>query len=58
MDLMSLITETVDKSIDLLSLVKLMKLELIRIANENTALKAEIVQKDQIIERLGNESDE
>ncbi len=50
MDLFSLVTEVTDKGIDLLGLVKLMKNELIRIANENTALKAQLVEKDQIIE--------
>jgi len=57
MDLFSLVTEVTDKGIDLLGLIKVTKVELIRLANENIALKAQLVEKDQIIESLKNDKD-
>lgn len=52
MDLLGLINETLDKGIDLLGLIKLMKEQLVRIANENASLKAQLVEKEKVIESL------
>lgn len=59
MDLLGLINETIDKSIDTLGLIKIMKEQLVRLANENSSLKAQLVEKDKIIESLTkNNNDE